>query len=91
MTDFLDRLVETNFPKLKKFYETEQYNLSLKILHEKNMLGKTAKEMAEILNLNEDEYLTFEDGYDSKTVEEYHNILTKIKVYKTQGSKTTKY
>lgn len=76
---FLDRLIREKYPDLHKHYSTKQYQLSLKIIELKIRSGLSTDEIALKLGLSVVEYLTYEDGYDSKTVKEYKHIIKQLK------------
>lgn len=75
----LNDLINQKFPELVKLYQSEQYKKSLELMHEKNQQNLSVDEVSRKLGMSLAEYLTYEDGTQTKTVEEYEEVINKLK------------
>lgn len=75
----LNDLINQKFPELGKLYQSEQYKKSLELMHEKNQQNLSVDEVSRKLGMSLAEYLTYEDGTQTKTVEEYEEVINKLK------------
>ena len=64
---------------LQKLVKTEQFKISEKILKKRTELNLSVEEMAKELKMDVDKYFDFEYAELCYSVEEYQEVLSKIK------------